>query len=89
MPRKCSRFHLIGIEPFHHSGKASLAELVERQSGGKKVGLEEFRFLKVLGKGSFGKVMLAEKIDSDEVFAIKVRISIQHPSLTCSLSLCA
>ena len=41
-----------------HLGKASLQELVERQSGGKKVGLEEFRFLKVLGKGSFGKVRM-------------------------------
>ena len=26
----------------------------------------------MLGKGSFGKVMLVEKTDSDEVFAIKV-----------------
>ena len=68
---------------------SSLAEMVEKQAGTHKTTLEEFRFLKVLGKGSFGKVMLAEKVDSDEVFAIKVRITIQHPSLTCSLSLCA
>ena len=67
---------------------SSLAEMVEKQAGTHKTTLEEFRFLKVLGKGSFGKVMLAEKVDSDEVFAIKVRISIQHPSLTCSLSVC-
>ena len=67
---------------------SSLAEMVEKQAGTHKTTLEEFRFLKVLGKGSFGKVMLAEKVDSDEVFAIKVRNSIQHP-LTCSLSLCA
>ena len=55
---------------------SSLAEMVEKQAGTHKTTLEEFRFLKVLGKGSFGKVMLAEKVDSDEVFAIKVRISI-------------
>ena len=67
---------------------SSLAEMVEKQAGAHKTTLEEFRFLKVLGKGSFGKVMLAEKVDSDEVFAIKVRISIQHPSLTCSSSMC-
>ena len=67
---------------------SSLAEMVEKQAGTHKTTLEEFRFLKVLGKGSFGKVMLAEKVDSDEVFAIKVGITIQHPSLNCSLSVC-
>lgn len=52
---------------------SNLQEMVEKQAGSHKSTLDEFRFLKVLGKGSFGKVMLAEKVDSDEVFAIKVR----------------
>lgn len=38
---------------------------------GKKITLDDFDIIKVLGRGAFGKVMLVEKKDNKQVYAIK------------------
>lgn len=36
-----------------------------------KISIDDFDLIKVLGRGAFGKVMLCEKKDTKDLFAIK------------------
>jgi len=45
---------------------------VQKKSGSKKVTFENFEFLKVLGKGTFGKVILCREKSSNHLYAIKI-----------------
>lgn len=61
-----------GVAPPTSVAAVSAPPPVYPESSDRKVSLNDFNFLAVLGKGNFGKVMLAEEKHTGQLFAIKV-----------------
>ncbi|XP_068155508.1 RAC serine/threonine-protein kinase-like [Drosophila tropicalis] len=63
---------MAGIAEDELSEQFSVQGTKRNSSGVKKVTLENFEFLKVLGKGTFGKVILCREKSTAKLYAIKI-----------------
>ncbi|XP_032292637.1 RAC serine/threonine-protein kinase isoform X1 [Drosophila virilis] len=63
---------MAGIAEVELSEQFSVQGTTRNSSGVKKVTLENFEFLKVLGKGTFGKVILCREKATAKLYAIKI-----------------
>lgn len=64
--------HQLFVDQFLRSSEYSSSRILFPQKN-KNVTLEDFTIKKLIGKGSSGKIYLAEKISNKKIFAIKVQ----------------
>jgi RAC serine/threonine-protein kinase len=54
------------------AAKESTAQTEPKKSLSERVGIDDFELMKVVGKGSFGKVLQVRKRDTGKIYAMKV-----------------
>lgn len=70
LPSECLNLEKDQLQAMLEQGSQNEVMFQKTQTE-KPISLDDFKLIKVLGKGAFGKVMLCQKKDNSELYAVK------------------